>query len=150
MTKEAISSLPLNNIPEDGLRFFYGLSIWVEQYKKLKPHFINWQKGIRHLTKLTCIKPDRGEKIEVPQSFPCDTLYVPASSSALDVFCQLRHSFCHNDLKYDEEIKQYRIELTDKVKITGLFSLDAIKEFVEAFLSTVNKNHKVKSKRKSK
>lgn len=150
MTKEAISSLPLSNIPEDGFRFFHGLSIWVEQSKKLKPHFINWKKGIRHLTKLTCIKPKRGEKNEVPQSFPCDTLYVPSSSFALSVFCQLRHSFCHNDLKYDEETKQYRIDLTDKVKIAGQFSLDAIKEFVEVFLSTVNKNHKVKSKRKSK
>lgn len=146
MTKEAIARIPLSSIPEDGLRFFHGLSIWVEQYRRPKPHFINWQKGTKRLTTLTCIKPKRGEKIEVPQSLPCDTLYVPFSSGALDVFCQLRHSFCHNDLEYDENTKQYKIVLTNKVKISGQFSLDAIKEFVETFLSTVNKNHKGKSK----
>jgi len=129
------TTFPLSDIPEDGLRFFHGLSNWMEQSKTLKPHLAKWEQGYKALTKLACIKPKQGEKVEVPEVLPCNTLYVPYSCSGFFVFRHLRHAFCHNDIVYDEDIKQYRIALTDKVKISGQFSLEAIIEFVNVFLS---------------
>ncbi len=140
MTKKSIatisvSGIPLSRIPEDGLRFFHGLSNWVEQYKtsKSKPHIMTWEDGQKVLTKLNCVKLKH--PIKLPNTLPCNTIYVPSFSSGFYVLSQLRHAFCHNDFVYDEAIGQYRIMLTNKVKIAGQFSLAAIEEFVSAFLS---------------
>lgn len=127
--------LPVSNFPEEGLRFFHSLSNWVEQSKSSKPKLINWEHGHKRLTKLKCIKPKQWEQIQLPGVLPWNTLYVPWNSCGYYVICQLRHAFSHDNLVYDEKTGQYRIELTDKVKIAGRFSLDAIKEFVNVFLS---------------
>ena len=134
-TTISVNGIPLSCIPEDGLRFFHGLSNWVEQSKTLKPHLMRWKQGQKALTKLRCIKPKHGNHIELPNTLPCNTIYVPSSSSGVYVLCQLRHAFCHNNLVYDKDSGQYRIELTDKVKIAGQFSLDAIVEFVNVYLT---------------
>lgn len=134
---KSVNSIPISRIPEEGLRFFHGLSNWVEQYKtsKSKPYIMTWEDGRKVLTKLKCVKPEHNNSIELPGILPCNTIYVPSFSSGFYVLSQLRHAFCHNDLVYDEATGQYRITLTDKVKIAGQFSLAAIEEFVSAFLS---------------
>lgn len=130
----SIPKLILSDIPEEGLRFFHGLSNWVEQSKISKPSFIKWKQGQKALVKLTCVKPKSGNQVELPNVLPDNTLYLPFYSSGYYVFCQLRHAFCHDNLVYDKEKRQYCIELTDNVKIAGLFSLEAIKELVGVFL----------------
>ncbi len=134
MTMKSTTAISLSDIPEDGLRFFHGLSNWTEQHKTT-PNLISWKQGQKALTKLTCVKSKHGKHVELPNTLPCDTLYVPSFSFGLYVLRQLRHAFCHNDLVYDKAIGQYRIELTDKIKIAGQFSLEAIEEFVNVFLS---------------
>lgn len=128
--------LPISNLPEEGLRFFHSLSNWVETSKIVKPDIISWKRGKSLLKTLTFIKPKQGEQLIQPKTLPDNTLYVPSHSSGLYVIRQLRNAFCHNDIIYDAATNQYRINLTDKVKITGQFSLEAIEEFVSVFLSS--------------
>ena len=126
--------IPISNLPEDGLRFFHSLSNWVEASKTTKPHVASWRKGQRLLKQLTCIKPKQGKQIVLPETMPDNTLYVPSNSHAYFILRQLRHAFCHNGIIYDETTKQYK--LTDKTKITGQFTLEAIIEFTNVYLST--------------
>lgn len=128
--------IPLSNLPEDGLRFFHSLTNWIEVSKVSKPDIVGWKRGQRLLKQLTCIKPNQGEQIIQPENIPQNTLYVPYYCSGFFVLCHLRNAFCHNDIIYDETTRQYRIDLTNKVKITGQFSLEAIEEFVTIFTSS--------------
>ena len=132
-----MSSIPKmtdSNLPEDGLRFFHGLSNWVENVKGLKLKLIEWENGQKELIRLTCFKPKRKEPFSVPSILPKNSLYVPTWIYGLKVIFQLRNAFCHSNLVYDENSKQYVIKLTDKTKIAGQFSLEAIREFVEIYL----------------
>lgn len=130
--------LPKCNIPEDGLCFFYCLMNWVEQQKKSKLHLIGWKKGQKFLTKLICIKFKPDGISTIPKTIAENTLYVPISSSGIYVIRQLRHAFCHNALSYDESTGLYEIEMTEHVKISGKFSLDAIVEFVMTYIQISN------------
>lgn len=140
---KSVVSFSLSEIPEDGLRFFHGISNWVEQSKTLNPHLVSWKYGHKALNKLTCLKSKHGKNVEPPKILPYNTLYVPYFSSGLYVLRQIRHAFCHNDLIYDKTAQQYYIALTDRVKIVGRFSLEAIKEFVQVFLSETNNNQPI-------
>jgi len=139
----SVVSFSLSEIPEEGLRFFHGISNWVEQSKTQNPHLVSWKHGHKALNKLTCLKSKHGKVVEPPKTLPCNTLYVPYFSSGLYVLRQIRHAFCHNGLIYDKASKQYSITLTDRVKIAGKFSLEAIKEFVQVFLSERNNNQPI-------
>jgi len=99
-------TIPLSEIPEGDLRFFHGLSNWVEESKTSNPHLMSWKKGVKALTKLTFIKPKKGKKINCSDNLLSNTLYVPQNSSGKYVFRQLRNAFCHNGLKYDNITKQ--------------------------------------------
>ncbi len=136
-----------SSIPQDGLRFFHGLSNWVEQSKVSRPHLIGWKKGQKQLVKLKCIKPRQKESFVAPSVVPDNSIYVPISSCGMFVIKNLRHAFCHNDLTYDETTKQYEVKETGQVKIAGRFSLDAIKDFVSVYLQSANNNNNsIKSK----
>lgn len=145
-----IPELKESDLPADGLRFFHGLCNWVEEAKGSKMQFINWGKGEKKLSLINCIKPQKGEKFSVPDELSGNTLYVPISMSGLKAIIQLRHAFCHADLKYDEKSNQYRMELTDKVHIAGQFSLAAIREFVDIYLQPKNPKSKKIKKENSK
>ena len=127
-------SIPLSNLPEDGLRFFHGLTNWVQQTKCNKLNTIKWGKGHKALFKLHCIKLTKGDSIPDVTNIGSDTLYVPNYSSGLFVLRQIRNAFCHDDIEYDNTTGQYQIALTSEVKISGRFSLESIKEFAAIFL----------------
>lgn len=129
------SLFPVSELPEDGLRFFHSLANWVERAKVTKPKLTAWGKGQKALRKLTCIKYSSHNAHEIPKDIPNNTLYVPKHSSGLYVLSQLRNAFCHNNLVFDKNNKQYQIELTDKVKIAGKFSLEAIEEFARVYIT---------------
>lgn len=135
MAMNTIPELKESDLPVEGLRFFHGLSNWVEGVKGSKLKLTGWENGQKKVTFLNCIKPKPKEKRNVPMQLPENTLYVPTWSSGKYVISQLRHAFCHADLKYDEKSNQYRMELTDKVHIAGRFSLDAIREFVDIYIN---------------
>ena len=122
-------------LPEEGLRFFHGLTNWVEQCKACKTKYESWKKGQRYVTKAKYIKPKKGEELVVPIPMPCNTIYLPLSSSARDLLRNVRNAFCHNDLTYDESTQQYQIKQTDKVHIGGKFSLEAMVEFVNVYFT---------------
>lgn len=128
-------SLPITPIPEDGLKFFYGIIIWAEMPKGQKLKLKAWKKGTKGLSKLTCIKPNQGQPLTVPSQLAINTIYVPFRSSAKFVLTQIRNAFCHNGITYDETTSIYEISKTTKVHIAGKFSLDAMKEFVSIFFS---------------
>lgn len=123
-----------SNLPEDGLRFFHGLSNWVESVKGLKLELIEWKNGNKKLTLLNCIKSKQKKPLCIPDDLPENSMYVPCQYSGRQVISQLRHAFCHGNLKYDDKSEQYNINLTDKVHIAGKFSLEAIREFVNIYL----------------
>ena len=129
-----------STLPEEGLRFFHGLANWLEKAKKEKPQLPSWKKGNRLLTRLSCYKPKQGTPLEVPEEYAINTLFLPTKSSGLYALQQIRHAFCHNNLTFDEETSQYRINLTDNVKIAGSFSLEAVRELVNVFLSPITKS----------
>lgn len=130
--------LPKCNIPTDGLFFFYRLMNWVEQQKRSKLHLIGWKIGQKLLRKLNCAKFKPDEIRTIPKAVAENTLYVPISSSGIYVIRQLRHAFCHNALSYDESTGLYEIEMTEHVKISGKFSLDALEEFVLTYIQISN------------
>ncbi len=130
----AILQITESDLPKEGLRFFHGLSNWVESTKGMKPKLISWQSGQKRITLLDCFKPKQKESLSVPSILPENSLYVPAQSFGLYVIRQLRHAFCHGNLNYDVNSNQYVIKLSDKTKIAGQFSLEAIREFVEIYL----------------
>lgn len=134
MMKSVKPLLP-SDFPEDGLRFFHGLSNWIELYKGTKPHLTNWKHGMKALTKLSCVKPKKGESLKIPADLGKDTLYVPTSAYGYFVLSHLRNAFCHNALVYDKSNKQYRIQTNEKLNIAGQFSLEAIEDFVKAFFN---------------
>ena len=136
-----------SNLPEEGLRFFHGLSNWVELSKKYKLQLIGWKQGNKKLSYLHCVKPKRKEPLIIPPHLEDNTLYVPINSNGFKVICQLRHAFCHNALSYDKDSNQLKIEMTDKVNIAGKFSLEAIKEFVKIY---TNPKAKEQGKKKDK
>lgn len=125
--------LPNCSIPEDGLNYFYSLLVWVEKSKKAKVHRVEWKKGQKDLTKLSCIKFPK-VSFKVPQEMEDNTLYIPLYSSGYYAICQLRHAFCHADMTYDTVSRQYEIHKTKKINVAGRFSLDAIKEFVSVYI----------------
>ena len=112
----------------------------MEEYNIFKPSLLTWKQGQKGLSHLKCIKSKHGKKVEEPQIIQNDTLYIPFYSSGIFVLRQLRNAFCHNALKYESSARQYRISLTDKVKITGRFSLKGINDFFNAFLKVTNKS----------
>lgn len=129
-----IPEMTESNLPEDGLRFFHGLANWVERFKGKKRYHIEWKKGQKKLTLLKCYKPKQKEPLSVPDKLPENSLYVPNWCSGRQVISQLRHAFCHNNLKYNTQLEQYEIKLSDKTKIAGRFSLEAVREFVKVYL----------------
>ena len=129
-----------STLPEEGLRFFHGLANWLEKTKNEKKELPSWKQGNRLLTRLSCYKPKQGTPMVVPEKCNINTLYIPTRSCGLYVLKQLRHAFCHNNLTYDEETSQYQINLTDNVKIAGSFSLEAVRELVNVFLSPITKS----------
>lgn len=131
---KSVKSLLPSIFPEDGLRFFHGLSNWIEQCKGTKQNLANWKHGMKALTKLSCIKPKKGEPLKIPAELGKNTLYVPTSAYGYFVLSHLRNAFCHNALVYDKSNKQYRIQTNEKLNIAGRFSLEAIEDFVKAFI----------------
>ena len=129
-----IPEMTESKLPVEGLRFFHGLANWVESVKGKKLHLIEWKEGQKKLTLLKCNKPKQKEPLSVPEKLPENSLYVPNWCSGRDVISQLRHAFCHNNLKYDTQSEQYEIKLSDKIKIAGQFSLETIIEFVNVYL----------------
>ncbi len=125
----------LSKLPEEGLRFFHGLSNWVEESKSIKSQLISWKEGEKQLTQLKCIKFKKGEVFATLREMEVNTLYIPEYRGGKFVLQHIRHAFCHNDLEYDMDLNQYRIKLTNNVKIAGQFSLEGIKEFASIFLS---------------
>ena len=125
-----------SNLAEEGLRFFHSLANWVELAKTCKPKLIGWEKGKKHLTQLTVIKPKQKETLVVPTTISGNTMYVPTYMSAMDITRQLRNAFCHNGLTYNDKTAEYSIERSGKVKIAGRFTLDALKEFVHVYIQT--------------
>lgn len=140
-----VHNMEESNLPEDALRFFHGLSNWVESSKKRGLKLIGWKDGQKKLSKIHCIKPKKNEPLIVPPKMEDNTLYIPTKSGGLNVISNIRHAFCHNGLSYDQNTDQYKIDLTDKVHIAGRFSLEAIKEFVETYTQA---NQKTPKKRK--
>ena len=132
---KSVKSLLPSIFPEDGLRFFHGLSNWIEQCKGTKQNLANWKHGMKALTKLSCIKPRKGEPLKIPAELGKKTLYVPTSAYGYFVLSHLRNAFCHNALVFDKSNKQYRIQTNEKLNIAGQFSLEAIEDFVKAFLT---------------
>lgn len=130
----AIPKITESELPEEGLRFFHGLSNWVESTKGAKLQLIEWKKGQKQLSLLNSYKPKQKEPLSVPKDLLNNSLYVPNWSSGRYVISQLRHAFCHGNMKYDDKSEQYLIDLTDNVHITGKFTLEAIREFVEIYL----------------
>lgn len=112
-----------SNLPEEGLRFFYGLSNWVESVKGQKFHLIEWGDGQKKLTLLKCYKPKKKRPLSIPEELPKNSLYVPSWCSGRNVISQLRNAFCHGNLKFNDKSKQYSIEFLDKKHIAGKFSL---------------------------
>lgn len=131
--------IPLSNLPEDGLRFFHGLTNWIQQSKYNKPSVTKWRNGHKALSKLNCVKLSSKNSIPDITNIGDNTLYVPSYSHGLFVLCHIRNAFCHDDIKYDNTTGQYSIALTPNVKIAGRFSLESIKEFVDIFLSNQKK-----------
>lgn len=129
-----IPKLRESNLPEDGLRFFHGLSNWVESIKGKRLSLIEWKKGQKSLTKLKCTKPKQKESLVIPLEMEENNLYMPTWSCGLSVIRQLRNAFCHGRLKYDENSCQYQIDGSDEKHIAGRFSISAIREFVEIYL----------------
>ncbi|MDE6007857.1 MAG: hypothetical protein K2G90_01465 [Muribaculaceae bacterium] len=139
----SISPQLLSNLPECALRFFHGLANWIELTKTSKPQLESWKTAQKLLSKLKTVKiPKDGEMGDI-HSVSKNTLYVPSYSSGIFVLRQLRHAFCHNALTYDVAQDQYQIVQTDKVKISGRFSLEAIEEFFQVFLSPKPKQSKI-------
>lgn len=128
-------SLSQDTLPEDGLLFFYRITLWVERNSFRDTKLPNWKKTVKQLTTLRTSKPKQGEPFMVPACPETDTLYVPTRYSGHQAIAQLRNVFCHDSLRYDKRTKQYSIAPNKHVKIAGSFSLAAIKEFVSAFLS---------------
>lgn len=135
--------LPTCVIPEDGLKFFHSLSVWVEESKRQKARRIQWGKGQNEISILTCVKYPKGIFTE-PQEMMDNTLYVPSYSSGYYVICQLRHAFCHADIAYNSTNGQYEIHESEKVHIAGKFSLDAIKEFVLVYIQQTQPQNQTK------
>lgn len=133
-----------SNLPEEGLRFFHGLSNWVESVKGLKLQLIEWGNGQKKLTLLNCYKPKQREPLSVPEDLTENSLYAPNWCSGRNVISQLRNAFCHGGLKYDVNSKQYSIEFLDKKHIAGRFSLEAIREFVDIYLESKELNNNTK------
>lgn len=127
--------LPQNTLPEDGLLFFYRITLWVERNSFRGTKLPNWKKTVKQLKQLRTSKPKQGELFMVPAYPNTDTLYVPIGYSGYQAIAQLRNVFCHDSLRYDKRTNQYSIASNKHVKIAGSFSLAAIKEFVSAFLS---------------
>lgn len=127
--------LPQNTLPEDGLLFFYRITLWVERNSFRDTKLPNWKKIVKQLKRLRTRKPKQGEPFTA-QAYPeTDTLYVPTGYSGHQAIVQMRNVFCHDSLRYDKRTKQYSIALNKHVKIAGSFSRAAIEEFVSAFLS---------------
>lgn len=130
----AILKLIDSELPYEGLRFFHSLSNLVENTKGEKLKLIQWKDGLKSIKLLNCFKPKLKEAFKVPEQMPENSLYVPTSSHGFYVISQLRHAFCHANLKYDKDSNLYQIDLTDKVHIAGRFSLEAIQEFVNVYI----------------
>lgn len=128
----------VSDIPADGLSFFHGLCNWIEHPGVSK--LVSWKCAQKSLSKLTCIKSKLGEQVKAPKKLPNNTLYVPSYTGGRNLFKYLRNAFCHNSIKYDASTKQYRIAPSDKVKIAGQFSLEAIKELESAFFPVTSNN----------
>lgn len=149
MSNDLLSDCPIpqSNLPEDGLRYFHGLSNWIETAKDKKPHLVPWKKGYKALSLIDVVK----YKEELPHQISKggssqSTLYVPIYSSGLFVLRHLRNAFCHNALYFDDLTKQYHIITNSEVKIFGQFSLEAIIDFTNAFFnidakSPINNQH---------
>ena len=133
-----MNEIQYSNFPEDALRFFHGLTNWVEDAKRRKPKLISWRAGAKRLTQLCCVKPKPKEPLIIPAVVPKNTLYIPTSMGALDVLRHIRHAFCHNDIVYNANSKEYTIKRTEQVKIGGRFTLQAIEELVEIFVQANN------------
>ncbi|MDE6650155.1 MAG: hypothetical protein K2K45_09535 [Muribaculaceae bacterium] len=123
-----------SNLPADGLRFFHGLSNWVESVKGQRLSLIEWKKGQKALTILKCVKPKQKESLVFPLVMVDNNIYIPYWGCGLYVIRQLRNAFCHGQLKYDKNSCQYQIDSTDEKHIAGSFSLNAIREFVKIYL----------------
>lgn len=132
---KSVKSLLPSYFPEDGLRFFHGLSNWIEQCKGTKQNLANWKHGMKVLTKLSCIKPKKGEPFKIPADLDNNTLYVPTFAYGYFVLRHIRNAFCHNALVYDKSSKQYSIQTNENSNIAGRFSLEAIEDFVKAFIT---------------
>ncbi|MDO4319345.1 MAG: hypothetical protein Q4C34_02100 [Bacteroidales bacterium] len=126
-----------SNIPEEGLCFFHTLANWVEEKKK-GCKLIKWKTGQEKLKKLTCIRIKQNAIVDITLDMQAETLYVPARMGALFVIKQIRHAFCHNNIKYDDKTGEYIIMRTNKVKIAGRFTLDALKEFIHIYVKNCN------------
>lgn len=118
---------PPNDLPPDGLIFFHKLTNWYENNKSAI--FYNWGKKSKKLKKLQFVRPEKGEKLELPKELAKDTLYLPKFNyGAKKVIENIRHAFCHNGISYDKANKQYIIRETKKIHIDASFSLEAINE----------------------
>lgn len=93
-------------------------------------------KGNKKLTLLKCNNYKQKNEFQDSMILTDNCLFVLKSSFGLNVITQLRNAFCHNDIRYNQISNQYHVGLTNKIKIAGTFKLEAIREFVDAFLQT--------------
>lgn len=142
-----IPNMTESNLPEDALRFFHGLSNWVEQQKRSKSKLILWEDGIKDFKALSWTKAKKGQKICVNSPIPENTLFLPYRCSGFHAIKQLRHAFCHNGISYDKESTKFTITNTKLINLAGNFTLDAIKQFVKVFTQpAIQTNNSKKTK----
>lgn len=137
--------LPKEIFSPEALEFFHRISIWVHNFKKTKGAILPWKKGLKKSKIISCIKAPKGQPLEdfVDKSLPANTLYVPNYCSGKYLFNHLRNAFCHNNIQYDKQTKQYELHSIGDdgtLKMCGRFSLDGIKFLVAAFLNETSKN----------
>lgn len=121
--------LPPSPLPVDVLEYLYRITVWIEEKDC---HTKSWGKGIKLISKIAFIK--HSKNTPYPNSLQNDTLFIPKNYSAKAILRQVRHALCHNAVTFDNKTGQIILKKSKNTKIVGSFTLEGIKEFVNAFL----------------
>lgn len=152
MAKKPVPTMEDSDLPDEALRYFHGLSNWVELSENLNLKLINWREGLKNLSKISCIKTRQKEAFVVPAKLEDNTLYFPSYTRGWFAIKAIRNAFCHNGLTFDQNSAQYSIGQNGKFKIAGQFTLEAIRDFVDVYMQPKpqKKSKKTESKKTSK
>lgn len=132
-------TFPENELPPEGLEFFYKLTTWYEDNEKTKLHSLG--SKIKKLNLLNIIRPEKGKKLSCRTSLSSNTIYLPVNNfGAKAIICNIRNAFCHHGINYNKDTQQYIIRRTEKIHIDASFSLDALSE-LSIFIKQQKKNN---------